>query len=543
MHWLFRPSILVVLSVILTITAGIIVFWPFASTLADRAVARALPAGDQEIVWLNPATNAVAWERFVAAVQRLKTDRPDLGMTISTDANPFPSQTAEVPELAIGVTGRKGRLWFRWYKLTGDLGPGQWVDALARRNPPPLAIIGGGSSDRARDLAGELAQKQHQFPAPPLLLITLASLEEGLMAIYPERSFRFCFTNRQMAEAVADFIWNTEDLRPDTEPVYLIRWEDDPYSVDLADEFRRVLGPEGPSKSFQNLRTVQAAARRWAWLAGYVTLGNVPRGLELEGFLQLELRRPGPFWSMTIPYSVGSFNRPNLWEEGAAERLMGELEQHPAQQRPLLVLPAAPQPARRFLRALLRIAPLDARRFVVATGDALDFNTIYRDRKLTWPILDLPVPVVFFCHRNPVDPLAFQPDRSGNDNAPPDPAGKTSTGTQDLLVYRDIVETLVESAFSSSGLRDNADEVGRQLKAARLKDGRPRFTANGNQHSGSGEFVVCFRPVRLGDRTLPQARLQVWHRSDDAGAGRKWTPIPVAGKPELIVDYLTGTSD
>jgi hypothetical protein len=204
-----------------------------------------------------------------------------------------------------------------------------------------------------------------------------------------------------------------------------------------------------------------------------------------------------------------------------------------------VVLPAAPQPARRFLRALLRIAPQDARRFVVATGDALDFNTIYRDRKLNWPILDLPVPVVFFCHRNPVDPLAFQPETGGEDNSPPDPAGKTSTGTQDLLVYRDIVETVMEAAYSSTALRKNADELCQQLKSASLKDGRRRFTATGNQHSGSGEFVVCLRPVRSGDRTQPEARLQVWNRADFPQAGRKWARIPVAGKPELVVDYLT----
>ena len=59
-----------------------------------------------------------------------------------------------------------------------------------------------------------------------------------LMDLYPGRSFRFCFTNGQIAEAVTDFLWHQEDLRPDPGPVYLTFWEDDPYSEDLFNRFR-----------------------------------------------------------------------------------------------------------------------------------------------------------------------------------------------------------------------------------------------------------------------------------------------------------------
>src|SRR5438094_528019 len=88
-----------------------------------------------------------------------------------------------------------------------------WISvALALGTPPPLAIIGGGSSDRARDLARALNALHPVLPSPPLLLITTATADEvgsqdednsepDLMKVYPERSFRFCFTNRQMAEA------------------------------------------------------------------------------------------------------------------------------------------------------------------------------------------------------------------------------------------------------------------------------------------------------------------------------------------------------
>src|SRR4051812_7323911 len=104
---------------------------------------------------MNAATNVVGWERFVAAIRRLEKNEK-LGLTIVDDSNAFPEQTTAMPELAVALAGHRGRIWFRWYKLTGDIGTSHWVDALLRRDPPPLAIIGGGSSDRARDLASDL---------------------------------------------------------------------------------------------------------------------------------------------------------------------------------------------------------------------------------------------------------------------------------------------------------------------------------------------------------------------------------------------------
>jgi hypothetical protein len=216
---------------------------------AVQAVPKAIKSGDQEIVWLYPATNTANWERFVSAARRFHADRPDL---VLDDSNAFPSQTTAVPELAFSSGAGKSRLWFRWYKLTGDAGTREWVQALANRNPPPLAIIGGGTSDRARDLAREL----NDLPGPPadkpLMIITTATADliyldekdlvaqtpHDLMEIYPGRSFRFCFTNKQMAKAVADFIWSRDDLRPDREPHYLVFWKDDPYSEDFFDHFR-----------------------------------------------------------------------------------------------------------------------------------------------------------------------------------------------------------------------------------------------------------------------------------------------------------------
>jgi hypothetical protein len=542
MKRLLRPSWLVLASVALVVGSAAYLVWSTGrAASANRAVARPVPPGDQEIVWLNPATN-VAWERFVAAVHRLLQDRPDLGLQLVADADPFPPHTADVAELALTRGPGQPRLWFRWYKLTGDQGPEQWVQALGQRQPPPLAIIGGGSSDRARDLALALEEARPRAASPPLLLVTTATADKvtpdkGLMALYPERTFRFCFTNRQMAAAVADFIWSQEDLRPDAEPIYLVRWMDDPYSEDLFDRFHEILGPEGFYPQLERTRILRGAGRDWAWLAGLAALGGVPLGLDLEGLRSDTVGPPSPFWSMPILYSIGDYSRPNRWEAEVAELLMTEHDQHPAQRRPLLVLPATPQPARRFLRALTRIAPVRASQFVVATGDGIDFNTVFRDHNLAWPIQDLPMALVLFCHRNPVDASGFQPEEAGGSEAAPDPFGRTSTGTQDLLLFRDLVETLVEAAFVEHGLRTDADGLRQALRAGQLADGRARFTPEGDPVSGTGEFVVCLRPVRWGDHVQPRARLQVWKRSAGPGAKGQWDLVPIAGKSEWILDY------
>src|SRR5206468_2027752 len=152
----------------------------------------------------------------------------------------FPTQTTAIPEVSVSLRGGSNRLQFRWYKLTSNLKSRDWVDALLKRRPKPLAIIGGNSSDLAIELAHALSNGVGDSAAGPLLLLTTATADDEvdqangaavpLTRIYPERTFRFCFTNRQMAGAMIDFIWSRDELRPDSDPVYLAFWADDPYS-------------------------------------------------------------------------------------------------------------------------------------------------------------------------------------------------------------------------------------------------------------------------------------------------------------------------
>jgi hypothetical protein len=544
MKWLFRPSILLAASAALVVGAAVLMF--HGAPPLNRPEPLPVGADEAEVVWLYGAVNASSWERFVAAVQRtadqMKDGHPGLSCPV-TEAT-FPRQTTAVPELAVTLpasSGARSRLVFRWYKLTSERKIRDWVEALMSRQPPPLAIIGGNSSDAARELATQLNRRAARLPAaaPPRLLLTTPPpdrVEPGaewraaqaqapsidgpvpLERLYPGRTFRFCFTNRQMASAVTRFIWDRDDLRPDTDPIHLVRWDDDSYSRDLIDGFWEAL----------RRPLTWDTARDWAWVSGCVAnsgLGGPPpvplaggafpthRAGLLGTRFQMRILPTPQF----IDSSVGSFESPNRFEARAAADLVVNLERDPEQRRPLLVVSGQSQPSRRFLRALARAAPALAHRFVVATGDALSFNNVYRDRQVFWHIQDLPFKLVFFCHHNPIDEAAGFRPASASGPERPDELGRTATtGTEDVLLYGDIVEALVLAAEGGSGPADAA-AVGSRLLQVRRADGRltfethgqPFFDADGNRRSATGEHVVCVRPLYRGERVLPQATIEV----------------------------------
>ena len=63
---------------------------------------------------------------------------------------------------------------------------------------------------------------------------------------------------------------------------------------------------------------------------------------------------------------------------------------------------------------------------------------------------------------------------------------------------------------------------GERLRQTKLDPkGQPLFAANGNRRSGTGEHVVCLRPVIENGRVLPRARLEVW----------RWQPSRTADNP------------
>jgi len=329
-----------------------------------------------------------------------------------------------------------------------------------------------------------------------------------------------------MGEAVIDFVWSQPDLRPDMDPPYLAFWADDPYSRDLSDRFLEVL-------RMPTAKAAVPAAQDWAWLAGFSMAGGFP--LDLRGLLWGPFRANQDPVSERIFYSVGTFGRPNQWEAEAANHLIEvKLHRCPMQRRPLLVVSAAAsQSARRFLRGLVRTAPVESRHFVAVTGDAVPFNAVYRDRNAAWSIQDLPLPLVFFCHRNPADAAAgFQEESS---TSTPD----SLAGTEDLLLYMDIVHALVQAGYSPSSdgkivsLPATAGELKERMSQARWHsdgdrivfdgDGPPLFDHNGNRRSGTGEHVVYLQPTIEGEEVVPASKIEVWSWQTGPSPGqRSW---------------------
>jgi hypothetical protein len=503
-------------------------------------VVKNVPTGHQEIAWIAPATSGDAWERLVAAVRQLeKAPIPGLpGLRVSYDSA-FLEVSAGVPELALWLPGKgDAKLWIRWYKVSSAIDAPEWVTRLARRDPPPLAVIGGDSSDRALRLARALEDVREQWRgAAPLFLITTATADRyfagdpqnvdltredlpKLMDVYKGRSFRFSFTNRRMAEAVLDFVKDHPEVWPNVNrsPAVLssvvsapdawtaaanlaatgllqqpvlnrLAWSDDRYSVDLADRF---------GKLFAEMFC---------------------RGLEGEPLHRVNKNN-------SILYGVGDFYQPNPSEALA----VGLFLVHNADlldQPQLLALPTGTQRARRFLRALCRRGPLEVRNVVAITGDSISFNNIYRDRDVAWNIQDIPVPLVFFSHRNPIDPGAgFEP-------GPPREGQASSTSTQDLLLYRDILEALLQAAYQDGRLVESADTLGDRLWQTRWHEGRVvharhlksgakalnLFDSEGNRAPGSGEHVVWLKPDRREGQVLAQAHISVWFLRNQ-GPGR-----------------------
>ena len=130
------------------LTAGVALAWAAARTAGpDRPPP--VPAGDGEVAWIQAATNGASWERFVTGVHKARHDCPQIEVD---DSRAFLDQTTAVPEVVVGIAGTPGRLHIRWYKLTSATDSDDWVTRLATRESPPLAFIGGGTSDRAGEV-------------------------------------------------------------------------------------------------------------------------------------------------------------------------------------------------------------------------------------------------------------------------------------------------------------------------------------------------------------------------------------------------------
>jgi hypothetical protein len=507
-------------------------------------VARPLPvpAGDHEVAWLNIPTSGETWQDFVCGMKRaeMTAHGGPSGFRVD-DSAAFPGHTTEVPEVVIARDGCSGKLRVRWYKVTNYAPIAAWVRTLAARTPTPLALIGGWSSDRA----SELARAMHQTDWPgqkPLLLLSTATAD----SVYPDeddyplgyrppklielydRSFRFCFTNRQMADAVTEFVLTDPGLRPGPSvlpglravpaaaaggwsaltwlselrldvpgvpqfpnqvldpsapgvPAFAVAWKDDPYSLDLAEQFREALAERGGR-------------------------GGRPR-VSVESNL--------------VPFSVGRFARPNPFEAQVVDHIQANLPRRG--ERTLLVVPSVTAPARRVLGALAQGNPAAARRVVAVTGDGIPVNALFRDGEFAWPVRALPIPLVLFTHTDPFDwdePNDPAPPH-GYELPPPVRPTDVQSSTEDVMLFNALVRVLAQGAFPDGAPRVVA---GPDALVERFRTLEPAFfDPSGNRLTGSGEHVVVLRPTARveGVVTYPDAVLEVWTRP----GGGAWTRI------------------
>jgi hypothetical protein len=567
-RWMLAVALALTLATALYLTAQGLGLWEGAA----GARVKGLVGEEQEIAWIEPATNTDDWSQFVSGLARLEADWPkirgplgQLNLELGPESSlAFPQLTADVAEVAISFAEAPARkLWVRWYKISGDNPAEAWVQKLRARSRPPLAIVGGGTSDRAFALAHVLVKAQQEgWPGkPPLLLITTATAEtdrpppmnaadpqpgKRLMDVYAERTFRFCFTNGAMVRAVLGFLRENPQawVEPAAGPsalasagavavgdpagalgflqaaghlgpkLFSISWEDDSYSRDLEVIFR-------------------SQCKLWHPFAQPEDLG-------------------------ALPYSVGDVYQPNAAEQTSVDLF---LSFHAPPPRSILVLPAAAQRMRRYLGFLCHQSPKAARNLVVVNGDAINFHNVYRDRDFAWNVLDLPVPVVFFSHRNPVDThaganwgFAWQRDEKKK---------HSNTGTQDLLLYRDIIEAMFYAAFEDGWLLGDADRVrdrlghtcwhpiGEKLPGLEASDvaarghvqnslihghetlvGHELFDRAGDRRPGTGEHIVWLRPNFAGDRLalLQPCTISIW-RYVPATTGPSWHAIDSQSPP------------
>jgi hypothetical protein len=498
------------------------------------AEVRPVTPGHQEVAWIYPATSGDNWERLVAGLKSMEKDWQEgfgqLPALRISFRDAFLEQTAAVPQIGLHFEGHEdAKLWIRWYKLSSEADHRVWLEKLQKRNQPPLAIIGGDTSDRALEIARCLEKIQQQWTgSPPLFLITTATadryypgeIQSGdpltqenwpkLMQVYKDRTFRFCFTNSRMAEAVLDFVLENPQVLPEyrCDPftlaavtiqdhplrtlglvaaaghlrpafLYTVAWADDRYSQDLADRFSKVF--------------VDTFYRGDSSVAGSHFLNNY------------------------VDYSVGDYYQPNPSEQQVVGIYLNDTPWF-RDQHQLLAVPTGTHRARRFLRTLCRHAPKETRFVLAITGDAITFNQVYRDRELAWNILDMPIPLIFFSHRNPVDETAGfgQPLQStGRIN---------TTGTQDLLLLRDIIEAVVQAGWrderwltDSSLFRGNLEQtrwyqskISHPMIQPEAKKGLPLFDKEGNRRPQRGEHVVWLQPFRGQGRIQPRALISVW---------------------------------
>ena len=552
---LFRWALVVILCVVLGVAIYQTLLWLGVSGNLNESQVKELKDGDQEIALIEPATSTDDWGRIVTALEQLEKDWPRINPTLPpltvSMQGAFPPLTVEVPEIVFSLGNTSGsKLRLRWYKISGEHDAASWVAKLHGRGREPLAIIGGGTSDRAIKLAFALRRTYDQ-PAPPapvtwsdprspVFLITTATAEEtkkskqSVIGVYKDRSFRFSFTNRRMVDSLLQFIQNRQF--PDEAKSWGAGnlWAHEP-----ADPYAFANVVIGLPRGLPALQVCDMYAVAWQDERYSLDMYELFKKDLKKHFLVGEFHEEG-----IIPGTIGGFYQPAPAEQFVVGTFLAR--QTPVTPNSFLVLPTQTVRMRRFLINLQRRSPAVARNLVILNGDAIAFDAIFRDRDVAWNILDVPYSLIFFSHRNPIDRAVGFPQIEDGRPIWEEGAGqRTTTGTHDILLYRDVFAAFLYAAFDDGKLLDDPARVRDRLREThwyqppadkiandsprvcnpRVQplDGKPRplFDAAGDRQSHTGEHIVWLKPFFTDQGVDLKSKISVWTIRPD-GANGVW---------------------
>ncbi len=508
-------------------------YWAGSGTADVRGV----PAGHQEIAWISPATNGDAWERLIAALELLQrearapaqpgTSAPALDPTFRVNFdNAFLPLTADVPEVSLSFADAPdAKLWIRWYKLSGENPSSSWFEKLSRRASASVGHRRRGDDGPRLFQARALQKIRAAWPGPaPLYFITTATAERydprefqtgeiphntwpKLMEVYAGRTFRFCFTNTRMVEAVLDFVSQNLQLAAQRRairrslPASSLRQRPSarsPCSVPPATcnlfSYPRLFGrttaiPRIWARSSCN----DSRTRPPPKMCPSPTFTTITFTIASATFWN---RTPKKHWQWAFTWlAIGNCaTSGNCWRCQRALSAPGAF-----------CVPCAGRLPWRHATSSSSLAT--ALSSITSTGIASLPGTS-RICPSHWSFSAIATPSTRL-------PALGRKDTEGT---------PSNTGTQDVLLNRDIIETLIHAAFDGQHLVADAEVLHERLRHTRWSKGRvlnemkestagvPFFDATGNRQPDTGEHIVWLRPVLQGSRNLPEAFLTVWRQ-------------------------------
>ena len=143
--------------------------------------------------------------------------------------------------LVIETARHRRPVRFTWHGVRGERQAREEVREAVEADDP-VAVIG--ASNTVTTLALARGLRESGSGRKPLLLVPWATSVE-LLGEYPGRTFRFCSNNRRLAALLVDCL-RAQPGRPGPGRVEMLVDRLDPYSVDLADGFRREIARAFP---------------------------------------------------------------------------------------------------------------------------------------------------------------------------------------------------------------------------------------------------------------------------------------------------------